>query len=223
MTADPVPSEPVRVPMSTALLATRVVAILRAGDSARAEAVVDVLVDGGIRCIELTMTTPGALDVVERLAARVADVVDLGVGTVLTAAEVDRAVDAGACFVVSPSVVPAVIGAATRHGIASYPGALTPTEIHGAWSLGASAVKLFPAGSFGPGYLAALRAPLPDIPIVPTGGIGAGEAAAWLDAGAAALGMGGPLIGDAMTATGDLGALAERVRAVCAVVAGAGR
>ncbi|GAA1318619.1 bifunctional 4-hydroxy-2-oxoglutarate aldolase/2-dehydro-3-deoxy-phosphogluconate aldolase [Pseudonocardia xinjiangensis] len=223
MTADPVPSEPVRVPMSTALLATRVVAILRAGDSARAEAVVDVLVDGGIRCIELTMTTPGALDVVERLAARVADVVDLGVGTVLTAAEVDRAVDAGACFVVSPSVVPAVIGAAARHGIASYPGALTPTEIHGAWSLGASAVKLFPAGSFGPGYLAALRAPLPHIPIVPTGGIGAGEAAAWLDAGAAALGMGGPLIGDAMTATGDLGALAERVRAVCAAVAGAGR
>ena len=223
MTADLVPPEPVRVPMSTALLATRVVAILRAGDSSRAEAVVDVLVDGGVRCLELTMTTPGALDVVERLAARVPDDVDLGIGTVLTAQEVDRAVDAGARFVVSPSVVPAVIGAAARHGIASYPGALTPTEIHDAWSLGASAVKLFPAGSLGPGYLKALRAPLPDIPIVPTGGIDIAAVGAWLDAGAAALGMGGPLIGDALTATGDLGALAERVRAVSAAVAGVGQ
>ncbi|MDT7653735.1 MAG: 2-dehydro-3-deoxyphosphogluconate aldolase / (4S)-4-hydroxy-2-oxoglutarate aldolase [Pseudonocardiales bacterium] len=212
-----------RVPMSEALVTTRVVAILRAEHASRAEAVVDTLVEGGIRCLELTMTTRGALEVVERLAARIPAGVDLGMGTVLTAAEVDRAVDAGARFVVSPSVVPAVIAAAADRGIASYPGALTPTEIHQAWTAGASAVKLFPAGALGPDYLKAVRAPLPDIPIVPTGGVGTGSVRAWLDAGACAVGMGSPLIGDALTSDGDLGALSERARAVCAAVAGAGR
>jgi 2-dehydro-3-deoxyphosphogluconate aldolase/(4S)-4-hydroxy-2-oxoglutarate aldolase len=143
-------------------------------------------------------------------------------GTVLTADEVDRAVDAGARFVVSPSVVPEVIEAAQRHGIASYPGALTPTEIHTAWRAGATAVKLFPAGTLGPSYLTAVRAPLPDVPLVPTGGVDVEAVGAWLDAGAVAVGLGGPLIGDALKPGGDLDALAERARAVCAA-AGARR
>ncbi|HEY0814671.1 MAG TPA: bifunctional 4-hydroxy-2-oxoglutarate aldolase/2-dehydro-3-deoxy-phosphogluconate aldolase, partial [Pseudonocardia sp.] len=137
--ADLPPSAPPRVPMSEALVTTRIVAILRAENAARAEAVVDVLLDNGIRSLELTLTTKGALEVVERLATKVPAGTDLGMGTVLTAEEVDRAVDAGARFVVSPSVVPAVIEAAARRGIASYPGAFTPTEIHTAWSAGASA------------------------------------------------------------------------------------
>jgi 2-dehydro-3-deoxyphosphogluconate aldolase/(4S)-4-hydroxy-2-oxoglutarate aldolase len=220
MTADPVPPVRPRVPMGEGLSATRIVAILRAGDSSRAEAVVDILVDGGIRCLELTMTTPGALDVVERLAARLPADVEVGMGTVLTADEVDRAVAVGARFVVSPSVVPAVIDAALHHGIGSYPGALTPTEIHSAWTAGASAVKLFPGGSLGPGYLTAVRAPLPDVPIVPTGGIDIAAVRTWLDAGACAVGMGGPLIGDALSPAGDLAALAARVAAVRAAVAG---
>ena len=223
MTADPAPPVCPRVPMGAGLSATRVVAILRAGDSSRAEAVVDTLVEGGIRCLELTMTTPGALDVVERLAARLPAEVEVGMGTVLTAGEVDRVVAAGARFVVSPSVVPAVIAAALRHGIASYPGALTPTEIHSAWTAGASAVKLFPAGSLGPGYLTAVRAPLPDVPVVPTGGIDITAVRAWLDAGACAVGMGGPLIGDALGPAGDLAALAGRFAAVRAAVAGVQR
>jgi 2-dehydro-3-deoxyphosphogluconate aldolase/(4S)-4-hydroxy-2-oxoglutarate aldolase len=204
--------------MSEALLTTRVVAILRAENASRAEAVVDVLLENGIRSLELTLTTKGALDVVERLAAKVADGVDLGMGTVLTAEDVDRAADAGARFVVSPSVVPAVIEAATRRGIASYPGAFTPTEIHAAWSAGASAVKLFPGGALGPGYLEAVRAPLPDVPLVPTGGVAVEAVGAWLDAGAAAVGLGSPLIGDALAPDGDLAGLAERARAVCAAV-----
>jgi 2-dehydro-3-deoxyphosphogluconate aldolase/(4S)-4-hydroxy-2-oxoglutarate aldolase len=207
-----------RVPMSEAVTTTRVIAILRAENASRAEAVVDVLLENGIRSLELTLTTSGVLDVVRRLAARVPDGTDIGVGTVLTADEVDRAVDAGARFVVSPSVDPAVIQAATRHGIASYPGAFTPTEIHAAWSAGASAVKLFPAGSLGPDYLKAVRAPLPDIPLVPTGGVAVEAAGAWLSAGATALGLGSPLIGDALTPDGDLEALAGRARAVCAAV-----
>lgn len=223
MTTDHTPAHTSRVPMSEALLSTRIVAILRAEDSTRAEAVVDTLVEAGIRCLELTMTTRGALEVVERLAARIPDGVDLGMGTVLTAEEVDRAVDAGARFVVSPSVVPAVIGAAGRHRIASYPGALTPTEIHAAWAAGASAVKLFPGGSLGPGYLTAVRAPLPHIPIVPTGGVDVESVGAWLEAGSVAVGMGGPLIGDAMAPDGDLAALADRARAVCEAVAGVRR
>jgi 2-dehydro-3-deoxyphosphogluconate aldolase / (4S)-4-hydroxy-2-oxoglutarate aldolase len=204
--------------MSEALATTRVVAILRADDASRAEAVVDVLLENGIRSLELTLTTKGALEVVERLAARVPADTDLGMGTVLTADEVDRAVDAGARFVVSPSVVPAVIEAATRHGIASYPGAFTPTEIHTAWTAGASAVKLFPGGALGPEYLKAVRAPLPDIPLVPTGGVAVEAVGAWLDAGAVALGLGGPLIGDALAPDGDLDALAQRARAIAAAV-----
>jgi 2-dehydro-3-deoxyphosphogluconate aldolase/(4S)-4-hydroxy-2-oxoglutarate aldolase len=204
--------------MSEAVAATRVVAILRAENASRAEAVVDVLLQHGIRSLELTLTTEGALDVVERLAARVPDGTDIGVGTVLRADDVDRAVAAGARFVVSPSVDPAVIEAATRHGIASYPGAFTPTEIHAAWAAGASAVKLFPAGALGPDYLRAVRAPLPGIPLVPTGGIAVEAVGAWLAAGATAVGLGSPLIGDALAPDGDLDALARRARAVCAAV-----
>jgi 2-dehydro-3-deoxyphosphogluconate aldolase/(4S)-4-hydroxy-2-oxoglutarate aldolase len=205
-----------RVPMSEALATTRVVAILRAENASRAEAVVDVLLENGIRSLELTLTTTGALNVVERLATRLPAGTDLGVGTVLTADEVDRAVGAGARFVVSPSVVPAVIEAAARHGIASYPGAFTPTEIHAAWNAGASAVKLFPAGALGPGYLKAVRAPLPDVPLVPTGGVDIEAVGSWLAAGAVAVGLGSPLIGDALTSDGDLGDLAGRARSVCA-------
>src|SRR4051812_30789334 len=196
--------------MSEALATTRVVAILRAENASRAEAVVDVLLANGIRSLELTLTTKGALEVVERLAATVPEGTDLGVGTVLTADEVDRAVDAGARFVVSPSVVPAVIEAATRHGIASYPGAFTPTEIHAAWTAGASAVKLFPGGALGPGYLKAVRAPLPDIPLVPTGGVAVEAVGAWLGAGGAAGGPGGPLGGGAVGPGGGLGGPAQR-------------
>lgn len=205
-----------RVPVGAGLAATRVVAILRAENADRAEAVVDVLVEAGVRSLELTLTTKGALDVVERLAARVPAEVEVGVGTVLTAADVDRSVDAGARFVVSPSVEPEVIAAALRHRVASYPGAFTPTEIAAAWKAGASAVKLFPAGQLGPGYLKDVRAPLPEIPVVPTGGVDIASVRGWLAAGAVAVGMGGPLIGDALAPDGDLSALAERATAALA-------
>jgi len=173
-------------------------------------------VEAGVRSLELTLTTKGALGVVERLAARVPAEVEVGVGTVLTAADVDRSVAAGARFVVSPSVDPEVIAAALRHRIASFPGAFTPTEMTAAWKAGASAVKLFPAGRLGPGFLKDVRAPLPDIPVVPTGGVDIASIGAWLAAGAVAVGMGSPLIGDALAPGGDLGALAERAGAALA-------
>ena len=214
------PTQPERIPIGEQLAATRVVAILRAEHAGRAEAVADVLVANGIRFLELTLTTRGALDVVERLASRLPRDVEVGVGTVLSAAEVDRAVDAGARFVVSPSVDPEVVAAALRRGVASYPGAMTPTEIQTAWTLGASAVKLFPAGTLGPAYLKAVRAPLPQVPLVPTGGIEVHAVGSWLEAGAFAVGMGSPLIGDALSDDGDLSALADRARAVTAAAGG---
>ena len=220
---DPSRADQYRVPVGAGLAATRVVAILRAENADRAEAVVDVLVEAGVRSLELTLTTKGALDVVERLAARVPAEVEIGVGTVLTAADVDRSVDAGARFVVSPSVEPEVIDAALRHRIASYPGAFTPTEIAAAWKAGASAVKLFPAGRLGPGYLEDVRAPLPDIPVVPTGGVDIASIGEWLGAGAVAVGMGGPLIGDALAPDGDLTALAERAAAAIEAALAAAR
>jgi 2-dehydro-3-deoxyphosphogluconate aldolase/(4S)-4-hydroxy-2-oxoglutarate aldolase len=113
-------------------------------------------------------------------------------------------------------VEPEVIAAALRHRIASYPGAFTPTEIVAAWKAGASAVKLFPAGRLGPAYLKDVRAPLPDIPVVPTGGVDIASVGGWLAAGAVAVGMGGPLVGDALAPDGDLSALAERAAAALA-------
>lgn len=214
---------PSRIPVSAALRDTRVVAILRAEHVARADVVVDTLVAHGVRCLELTLTTHGALDVVAALAERLPDDVDLGVGTVLTPEDVHRSADAGARFVVSPAVVPDVVAAAAERGLASYPGALTPTEIWQAWQCGASAVKLFPGGALGPSYLTAIRAPLPDIPLIPTGGIAIDAVRAWLEAGALAVGLGGPLLGDALAGDADLGALAERTRAALAGASGARR
>ncbi|WAP51850.1 bifunctional 4-hydroxy-2-oxoglutarate aldolase/2-dehydro-3-deoxy-phosphogluconate aldolase [Arthrobacter sp. ATA002] len=198
--------------MSAALLDTRLIAILRAADASRAEAVAETLIENGVRSLELTLTTVGALDVLARLAARLGTDIDLGMGTVLTVDDVNRAADAGACFVVSPTVDTDVVSAAQARGLASYPGALTPTEIATAWSAGATAVKLFPGGALGPSYLSAVRAPLPNIPIIPTGGVALQDIPLWLKAGARAVGLGSPLIGDAMSPDGDLTALAHRTR-----------
>ena len=201
-----------------ALRATRVVAILRASRGDRLAGVCDALLGAGVRCLEITTNTPSGLDAVRRVLAGADSGVEVGVGTVRTPAQVDQAADAGASFVVAPGTNPAVGERAAELGLAWYPGAFTPTEIHAAWSAGASAVKLFPGGALGPGYLKAVRAPLPDIPLVPTGGVEIGAVGAWLDAGAVAVGLGGPLIGDALAPDADLDALAERARMVCAAV-----
>ncbi|MBP3037765.1 bifunctional 4-hydroxy-2-oxoglutarate aldolase/2-dehydro-3-deoxy-phosphogluconate aldolase [Arthrobacter sp. zg-ZUI100] len=208
-----------RVPMSSALVQTRIIATLRAGDTSGSDAVVDTLIGNGVRCLELTLTTPGALSAVERLASRVPDGVEVGLGTVMTPDQVHRAADAGARFVMAPNAAADVIHTARSCGIASYPGAMTPSEIHLAWRAGATAVKLFPGGILGTRYLAAVREPLPDIPLIPTGSVRCDEAADWLSAGAAAVGLGGALLGDAMNPGGDLAALAERTRRVCEAAA----
>lgn len=193
-----------------------VVAILRGRSAEHLDAVLDVLVDAGIRSLEITMTTPDALLAVRRAVIRFGASTTIGAGTVRTVADVSAAVDAGAAFLVSPHTDPLLAARARELGVAYLPGAFTPTEIVAAMTAGATAVKLFPARLGGPRYLRDIREPLPDVPIVPTGGVSAENAAEWFAAGAVAVGAGGSLIGDALDG-GDLDALRERAGALVAV------
>lgn len=172
-----------------AVAAERLVAIVRADSYERARELVEALLAGGLRVIEITLTTPGALRLLEEFRGRAL----LGAGTVLSGGQVAAVAQAGGEFVVTPNVEPDVIRHASRHGLASFVGCATPTEAVAALELGADAIKLFPAGSLGIGFARALHAPIPWAPLVPTGGVGLANAAEWLDAGAVALGVGGSL------------------------------
>jgi len=192
-------------------LAGGVMAILRGRRAEHLDAVLGVLVEAGIRSLEITLNTPGALAAIRRAGETFGPDVTVGAGTVRTVDDVDAAVGAGAAYLVSPHTDPALAARVRQLGAAYLPGAFTPTEIVAAWAAGAAAVKLFPARLGGPRYLRDIREPLPDIPIVPTGGVSAQNVADWFAAGAVAVGVGGTLIGDALDG-GDLSALAARAR-----------
>lgn len=187
------------VSFSTALADRKLVAIVRGGD---ARAAVRVLFESGIRLVEVSLTSPDALAVIADLAAEVPDDGWLGVGTIRTPADVDDALAAGATFAVSPATTEAV-RASVAAGLPVLAGVLTPTEVETALGFGADAVKLFPASLGGVDYLKALRAPFPDVPFVPVGGVGVAEAVAYLDAGAVAVGVGSPLLGKDLTGLAD--------------------
>lgn len=164
---------------------------------------------GGLRVLEVTLTTPGALDAIAELSGE--DVI-VGGGTVLTAADVERVASAGGRFALSPVFDPEVVDAAHSHGLLAVPGASTPTEILAAWRHGALMVKVFPAGPLGgPAYLRAIRGPLPDIPLVPTSGATAETLHEYLAAGAVAVGVGNEVFPPGFTAT-SAEAAARRVR-----------
>lgn len=190
-------------PLVDILREHRLVAILRARGAGPLVDVALALAEAGVRCLEVTLPSPGSAAAVRELTAKLGDEVAVGMGTVLTAAEVGQAADAGARFVVSPDHNPEVVAAARELGLGSMPGAFSPTEIVAAWRGGPTAVKVFPASVLTPEYVAAVRAPLPDIPLVPTGGIDLDGAAAFLRAGALAVGVGGPLLGTALTGEAD--------------------
>jgi 2-dehydro-3-deoxyphosphogluconate aldolase/(4S)-4-hydroxy-2-oxoglutarate aldolase len=176
----------------------RVVAVLRGSDAGRLGVVADVLVAAGIRAVEFALTTPGALAALESYCSEAHNLACAGAGTVLTADDAKAAMSAGASYLVTPTVVPEVVGAAAARGVPVLVGALTPTEILGAYRAGAHMVKVFPAALGGPAYLRLVRDPLPEISLVPTGGIKVGEVPEYLAAGAVATGLGGQLIGDAL-------------------------
>ena len=157
--------------------------------------VVEAVAEGGIYCIEVTMNTPGALSCIETAAARLeGSPVLLGAGTVLDEESCRLAILAGAQYIVSPTTSPAAIRMAHRYGKAALPGAYTPNEIMYAWEEGGDLIKVFPATLGGLAYIKAVRAPLPQIPLVPTGGVGLDNLADFVKAGAAAFGIGGGLV-----------------------------
>ncbi|MEV0807081.1 bifunctional 4-hydroxy-2-oxoglutarate aldolase/2-dehydro-3-deoxy-phosphogluconate aldolase [Micromonospora sp. NPDC050200] len=200
--------------LTTELAAARVLAIIRGTDTAAAVATGTALLEEGVRIVEVALTTPGALHAIEAIRSVAPAEALVGAGTVLTVADVADVVSAGAQFVVTPAVVES-IPEAVRRGLPVAAGALTPTEAYTAIRMGASVVKLFPATLGGPTYLKALRDPFPDIPFVAVGGVGLAEMPAYLEAGAIAVGVGGPLVGTAASG-GDVDALRDRARAYLA-------
>jgi 2-dehydro-3-deoxyphosphogluconate aldolase / (4S)-4-hydroxy-2-oxoglutarate aldolase len=193
-----------------------VVAVLRAPSAAAAVRAVDALVAGGVLGIEITFTTPGALEAITEITHRHADAVYLGAGTVLEPRQAEQAVEAGAEFLVTPGTDPLLAGAMRATGALTMIGALTPSEVMAATRLNADVVKLFPASLGGPAFLRALRGPFPDVPFMPTGGVSADNIAAWYGAGAVAVGAGGELCSAAALKAGDW-PLIERTAARFAV------
>ncbi|WP_060907758.1 bifunctional 4-hydroxy-2-oxoglutarate aldolase/2-dehydro-3-deoxy-phosphogluconate aldolase [Streptomyces scabiei] len=182
----------------------RLLAIVRGKDPAAALRTVRTLAEEGIAAIEVSLTTADALGVIRQARADLGPEALLGAGTVRSAADAARAVDAGASYLVTPALGDGL----APYGVPVLMGALTPTEIEGALARGAAAIKLFPGTLGGPAYLRALRDPFPEVPFVPVGGVDAQAARDYLDRGALAVGVGSPLVGDAADG-GDL----ERLRA----------
>jgi 2-dehydro-3-deoxyphosphogluconate aldolase/(4S)-4-hydroxy-2-oxoglutarate aldolase len=185
-----------------AIRSRRVVAILRRVEDPLGA--VRALREGGVTVVEITLDSPGALETIRELR-RCAELVVLA-GTVRTPGEAHAAAEAGAQACVGPALVPAVLDACRELGVPAIPGALTPTEVESAWQLGAAMVKLFPAARLGPAYVRDLRGPLPEVPLLATGGVDASNASAFLRAGAAAVGVGSALVGarDVAAAARDL-------------------
>lgn len=177
----------------------KIIAILRGAGPEEVLRIARALHKGGIRVLEVTLNSPDAFDAIRLLAARIekdfGGTLLLGAGTVMNAAEVKEALAAGARFIVSPTWDTATIQATKQGGAISIPGAFTPTEILGAYRDGGDIIKVFPGSSVGAKYFAELRAPMPYIPVMPTGGIHAGNIREYLDAGVVAFGVGSALLG----------------------------
>lgn len=180
-----------------------VIAVVRRIPREQVEEVADSLVRGGITALEITVDSEDAFATIKRLSRRLQGRAVVGAGTVIDGEAAAAAIKSGADFLFSPSLHLDVIRAAARHGKISVPGVMTPTEMINAVEWGADLVKLFPAASLGPAYLQAVKAPFPHIPVIPTGGIDEGNAASFIRAGAAALGIGGTLLDRRTIAEGD--------------------
>ena len=185
-----------------------VVPVIRADTAAAAVRVVEALVEAGLLVAEITMTVPGALGAIARVARQFAGRVLVGAGTVTDAADVRRAVDSGAEFIVSPSLVPDVVAASSAANVAAIAGALTPTEVQHAVYAGADFVKIFPVQAVGgASYIRALRGPFPTVRFVPTGGVNVQTVGDFLRAGSAAVGVGGELVVREAIERGDFAAI----------------
>jgi 2-dehydro-3-deoxyphosphogluconate aldolase/(4S)-4-hydroxy-2-oxoglutarate aldolase len=195
-----------------------VVAVVRAESPEALVGVVGALADGGVTAAEITFTVPNALDVIREVARAMGDRVVLGAGTVLDAETARAAILAGARFIVSPTTNLDVIRLCRRYDVPVMAGALTPTEILTAWEAGADIVKVFPADLGGPPYFKALRGPLPQVRLMPTGGVDLDTASKFLQAGACCLGVGGQLVDPKAVKAGDFARLRELAHQYATIV-----
>lgn len=191
-----------------------IVAVIRIREPEKLRAVVEAISDGGIRALEVTMTVPGAVELIRELAPTLPPGFVLGAGTVLDPETAARVIEAGATFVVSPVFRTPVIDACHARGVAAMPGCFTPTEILEAWDAGADVVKVFPATALGPAFFKDVRGPLPQVKLMPTGGVTVENAGDWIRAGAVAVGVGTALLDAKAIAANAWGVLrtnAERI------------
>lgn len=197
MEAGELMTDVLRPELPLALLEGRVIAIARGLDAEALPAIAEALRGAGLRSLEVTLNSPDALEAIRRLAAehRREDFA-IGAGTVRGIDDAQAAVEAGATYLVAPHTDLAVVEWAAQREVPILPGALTPTEVVRAWDAGAAAVKVFPAGRLGPSYITDLLAPLPEVLLVPTGGVTPDDARGYLAAGAVAVGLGSALLGD---------------------------
>jgi 2-dehydro-3-deoxyphosphogluconate aldolase/(4S)-4-hydroxy-2-oxoglutarate aldolase len=189
-----------------------IVAVVRSDSGASLAKVVDALAEGGVTAAEITFTVPDAVEVIREVRRSIGDRLILGAGTVLDPETARAALLAGAEYIVAPTVNLEVIRLCRRYDKVVMPGAFTPTEVVAAWEAGADVVKIFPADVGGPAYLKALRGPLPQIRLMPTGGVDLATAEAFLKAGACCLGVGGALVDSRSIAEGAFPVIAERAR-----------
>ena len=198
---------------------TGVIAIMRAKSSDQLLAAADAIKAGGVQAIEVTMTTPGALDVIRQATERYGADVLFGAGSILDPESARAAILAGAQFVVCPTLNLKTIEICHRYSIPVVPGAYTPTEILTAWEAGADMVKVFPASVGGPDYFKAIKGPLPQVKLVPVGGVELENTADFIRAGADAVGVGSALVSQKLLDAGDFATLTERARRLCQEVA----
>jgi 2-dehydro-3-deoxyphosphogluconate aldolase/(4S)-4-hydroxy-2-oxoglutarate aldolase len=189
-----------------------VVAVIRLKDPKRLRAVVDALADGGARVLEVTMTVPGAVDLIRQLGPALPEGFLLGAGTVTDAATAASVIEAGASFVVGPVFRPDVIAACHERDVPAVPGCFSPTEILDAHEAGADIVKVFPATMLGPQFIKDVRAPLPQLKLMPTGGVTVENAGDWIRAGAVAVGVGSALVDTRAIETGRFDVIAANAR-----------
>jgi 2-dehydro-3-deoxyphosphogluconate aldolase/(4S)-4-hydroxy-2-oxoglutarate aldolase len=196
------------------------VPVLRADSEEEALQIAYALEAGGVTILEVTMTVPGAVDAIRRLSSEAGDRILVGAGTVLDPETARACMLAGAQFIVSPALNLRTIEMCRRYSVAVFPGGLTPTEVVAAWEAGADAVKVFPCSAMGgASYLKALKAPLPQIELIPTGGVSLATAADFLKAGALALGVGGDLVDNKAIRAGKPEVITENARKYLEIVA----
>jgi 2-dehydro-3-deoxyphosphogluconate aldolase/(4S)-4-hydroxy-2-oxoglutarate aldolase len=209
-----------RAAMARQLEQLGIVAVIRIKDPEKVRDVVAALAAGGVRALEVTMTVPRAVDLIRDLAARIPDGFLLGAGTVTDAATARAVIDAGASFVVGPVFRMDVIAACHERGVPAIPGCFSPTEILDAYEAGADIIKVFPATALGPQFIKDVRAPLPQVKLMPTGGVTVENAGDWIRAGAVAVGLGSALLDTAAIESGQLDVITRNAeRAVASVTA----